>query len=240
MNVYVITNDVNGKRYVGKTTISIEARFRQHLKEARTHGTRILCRAIRKYGGEHFTVALLDTATSLDELKVKEIHWIKTLGTFGDEYNATPGGDGVGHVHSAETKAKLSAVRTQYFQEHPEAREQAAVYARQARLSDVGRSRKRQAMLGNQYSKGMTYTHTLEAREAIARANRGKIVSAETRFKGSLARRGKGTGASNAMASAENRAKVGASKVGRRLHRGPNGERKLYIPGTAPEGYACQ
>jgi group I intron endonuclease len=240
MNVYVITNDVNGKRYVGKTTISIEARLRQHLKEARTHDTRILCRAIRKYGVEHFTVALLDTATSLNELKVKEVYWIKTLGTFGNEYNATAGGDGVGHVHSAETKAKLSAVRTQYFQDHPEAREQAAVFARQAVLSNVGRERKRCALKGNQHAKGMTYTHTPQAREAIARAHRGKVVSAETRLRSSLSHRGKGTGASNAMASAENRAKVGASKIGRRLHLGPQGERKLYIPGNAPEGYTCR
>lgn len=29
--IYVITNDVNGKQYVGKTNFSLERRFREHI-----------------------------------------------------------------------------------------------------------------------------------------------------------------------------------------------------------------
>ena len=50
-------------------------------------------------------------------------------------------------------------------------------------------------------------------------------------------RTGKGCGDRNAMSNPENRAKVGASKVGRKLYIGPNGERKMFIPSTAPEGF---
>jgi hypothetical protein len=59
----------------------------------------------------------------------------------------------------------------------------------------------------------------------------------EIRQKISESRIGKGAGECNAMNNPENRAKVGASKVGRKLHIGPNGERKMFIPGTAPEEF---
>ena len=33
--IYVITNDVNGKRYVGKTNNSIDKRFKEHIKDSK-------------------------------------------------------------------------------------------------------------------------------------------------------------------------------------------------------------
>ena len=50
-------------------------------------------------------------------------------------------------------------------------------------------------------------------------------------------RTGKGCGERNAMSNPENRAKVGASKLGRKLHIGPDGERKMFVPGWEPEGF---
>lgn len=57
--------------------------------------------------------------------------------------------------------------------------------------------------------------------------------------KNSQNRKGKGLGIRNAMSDPIHRAKVGVSKVGKKLHIGPNGERKMFIPNTAPEGYTC-
>jgi hypothetical protein len=51
-------------------------------------------------------------------------------------------------------------------------------------------------------------------------------------------RKGKGIGERNAMASPENRAKVGASKIGRKLAvHNITGQRKLIYPNAIPDGF---
>lgn len=93
--IYVITNDVNGKQYVGKTTDTIEARYKKHLEEYKRLRCekRPLYSAMNKYGLEHFSVKQLEEC-ELDILNIREQYWIKELNTFHNGYNATYGGDG--------------------------------------------------------------------------------------------------------------------------------------------------
>lgn len=93
--IYVIINDVNGKQYVGKTTDSIEIRFKKHLIEYNRSRCekRPLYAAMNKYGIEHFTIKQIEEC-SLDILNEREQFWIQTLDTFHNGYNATHGGDG--------------------------------------------------------------------------------------------------------------------------------------------------
>ena len=102
MYVYVITNKINHKRYVGITTQTIAKRWEQHKSIARQISHRdsksIFKKAIRKYGEDAWIIEQLDTADSLEELKEKEIYWIDKLKTYAfDEnswgYNSTRGGD---------------------------------------------------------------------------------------------------------------------------------------------------
>lgn len=93
--IYVITNDINGKQYVGKTNNSIEERFREHVSDSRKRRCekRPLYSAMNKYGIEHFSIKILDEC-SADESADREIYWIKKLHTYGKTgYNATMGGD---------------------------------------------------------------------------------------------------------------------------------------------------
>jgi group I intron endonuclease len=117
--VYCVTNLVNGKRYVGKTTATLKHRWAMHWSEAGHGSENPFHRALRKYGKPHFVVEVITECSSLSELSEKEKCWIVALSTHvstGRGYNATWGGDGTepGRRHpnfgkhlTDEVKAKL-------------------------------------------------------------------------------------------------------------------------------------
>lgn len=95
--IYCITNLINGKRYVGKTTSSLKERFREHCVDSQRERCekRPLYDAMNKYGIENFIIEELEQVEDESLLSEKEIYWIKELQTFGSNgYNATSGGDG--------------------------------------------------------------------------------------------------------------------------------------------------
>ena len=101
MIIYKITNKVNGNFYIGKTTKSIEERFKRHCQLSK-NGKTYLYRAMRKYGIENFTVDVLEKTIFLDE---KEKYWISKLNPI---YNMTSGGDGGDTSNSPNYKLAMS------------------------------------------------------------------------------------------------------------------------------------
>lgn len=93
--IYKITNLVNQKIYVGKTTKTIEERWKTHWADAQrvNINNRPLYKAFNKYGKENFKIECLEEC-SIDTLNDREIYWIERLGSFKYGYNATKGGDG--------------------------------------------------------------------------------------------------------------------------------------------------
>ena len=91
--IYQITNDINGKIYIGKTEFSIEKRWKEHCEDAyrREKEKRPLYAAMRKYGINHFHIDLIEETDSPEE---REIYWIEQKQSFKNGYNATMGGDG--------------------------------------------------------------------------------------------------------------------------------------------------
>lgn len=89
-SIYLITNTVNGKTYVGMTTTSLLNRFSNHKSAARRGSKYAIHRAIRKYGDELFTITLLESVDNRNNLPAREIHWIAKL---HPEYNMTKGGE---------------------------------------------------------------------------------------------------------------------------------------------------
>lgn len=66
-NIYLITNKINGKEYVGMPGQGYMNRFKDHIacsRNADKYKT-VLYNAIRKYGEENFSVKLLEQVDTL-------------------------------------------------------------------------------------------------------------------------------------------------------------------------------
>lgn len=97
MRIYLLTNTVNGKVYVGQTRATLPRRWKGHLHDARQGNTRHLYQAIRKYGESAFTIRDICPAVSFAELNLLERIFIRLYGSHDSAvgYNKTFGGDGV-------------------------------------------------------------------------------------------------------------------------------------------------
>lgn len=105
--IYQITNVVNFKCYIGKTTKTAEHRFKRHCcnsKKGNTH----LYRAMRKFGLDKFTVTVLEETTP-ELLNDREQFWISEL---SPHYNMTSGGDGGDTSNSPNYKLGMSKRNT--------------------------------------------------------------------------------------------------------------------------------
>ena len=93
MEIYKITNKINGKVYIGKTEGNIKKRWQEHCKDYTKERCkdRPLYRAMNKYGIEHFHIEQLEETDNASE---REIYWIEQKQSFKHGYNATMGGDG--------------------------------------------------------------------------------------------------------------------------------------------------
>jgi group I intron endonuclease len=114
MIIYLATNEINGKQYVGQTIHTLTYRWSQHRHAAfKQNSQNVLAKALRKHGVDTWTVKVIDTATSREELDKKEIDYIVKLNTHylqGDGYNMSFGGDSNrGIKQSPETVAKKIA-----------------------------------------------------------------------------------------------------------------------------------
>lgn len=95
--IYKIINNVNQKIYIGKTTRTIEERFKEHCKDYKKRDLekRPLYSAMKKYGIENFSIELVEETDNPEE---REKYWIEYYGSFKNGYNATVGGDGKPYI----------------------------------------------------------------------------------------------------------------------------------------------
>lgn len=103
--IYLITNIVNDKKYVGQTRQQLNKRWSHHLTESRTFGDRPLYKAMNKYGTEKFKIRILEEC-NVDILSEREIYWINYYDSYKNGYNATTGGEYF--QHDENTKNKIS------------------------------------------------------------------------------------------------------------------------------------
>ena len=91
--IYLIENKINQKKYIGKTYLTIEQRWKQHCIDAKKEQcrNRPLYSAMNKYGIENFTIQKIEYCENCEE---QEKFWIDYYDTYHNGYNATLGGDG--------------------------------------------------------------------------------------------------------------------------------------------------
>ena len=73
--VYKITNNINGKVYIGQTTENLEKRWKRHCGYQLNNGT-YLHNAMKKYGVENFYIEEIDEANNQNELNELEYFYI--------------------------------------------------------------------------------------------------------------------------------------------------------------------
>lgn len=108
MIIYKITNAINNKIYVGKTTKSLARRFAQHLSLARQGRGYAIHQAIRKHGESAFDIVELCICSNEEEFHRVETSYIEDLDTMcPNGYNKTFGG--LGETRTKESYSKQSS-----------------------------------------------------------------------------------------------------------------------------------
>lgn len=89
--IYKIENNINHKVYIGQA-VDYKARFKQHLRDARTGKLALLPNAIRKYGETNFSFEVLGEYENYNEMEQYWIAYYKAnIRDYG--YNLLDGGE---------------------------------------------------------------------------------------------------------------------------------------------------
>ena len=98
MLIYLIRNKTNNKIYIGKTSKTLEERWKIHVQHScESHFRKqLITKAIRKYGKDYFELSVLEICEDNNTLSVKERFWIAELKSRDPKvgYNLTDGGEG--------------------------------------------------------------------------------------------------------------------------------------------------
>ena len=111
--IYVITNLINQKQYIGKTTKTIEQRWKTHIADSKRDNikNRPLYKAFAKYGINNFIIQELEYC-SAEKASDREQYWINKLDTYHNGYNATLGGDSKHYYNYQEIAKKYLELKT--------------------------------------------------------------------------------------------------------------------------------
>ena len=168
--VYLLTNKVNGKQYVGQSW-NYEKRMAEYRRGACKRQSAIHA-AIAKHGWNNFTavkiVQGIETQEWLDKIETGYIKAFNTLSPHG--YNLKSGG--AHGKFSAESRKKIGEAQ----------RGRKASQETRKKMSDAQRGER-----NHNFGK----SHSLETRKKIGAKSRGRTPSQETRNKISEAKRGK-------------------------------------------------
>ena len=105
--VYITTNHINGKKYIGQKNYDKRGIWKNYL------GSGVyLNRAIDKYGKDNFSKEIIENCKTAEELDEREKYWIEYYDAVksNEFYNIAQGGDGGNTIvgYTEEQKKTLS------------------------------------------------------------------------------------------------------------------------------------
>ena len=119
--IYKITNNINNKSYIGKSS-NIENRWKYHLDNfnCKKEYNKTLYKAFRKYGENNFSFEIIEEMTEEEYNNFsnnREEYWIIYYNTLENGYNETPGGDGGYNEKALNKTRKLSIEEVETIRE---------------------------------------------------------------------------------------------------------------------------
>jgi len=166
--VYKIINMINGKTYIGSTSISFNKRWSSHkcLLNKNKHTNVLLQKAWNKYGGKSFIFEIVEIVDDKINVLNREQHYIDEINIENKEnyYNICKiAGSTIGMKHSDETKLKISMKNTGCVR------------------SDIFKQNISNLHKNNKYNLGRVMSN--ETKDKISKNNTGHLVSDETKIK---------------------------------------------------------
>lgn len=126
--IYMYTNTLNNKKYIGKTTRVLRERHLQHIRstlnEMQVDYDTVIHRAFRKYGFKNFSLEILfvydgkdiDITNINKILSEQEIFFINHYNSFKSGYNMTHGGEGIcGFIWTDELRQNKSKFMKEFW-----------------------------------------------------------------------------------------------------------------------------
>lgn len=112
--IYIATNQINNKSYIGQTTETLERRWYRHITTHINYPDAFHS-ALKEYGCDNFVVRVLEDNIPDDKLNERESYYIKKYNTFikdnGNGYNSTRGGlYDMQDINSILTPSKVSEI----------------------------------------------------------------------------------------------------------------------------------
>ena len=122
--IYKVTNQKNGKVYIGQTINSLEYRFKQHYREARSEkklgkSSSRFHNALLKYSIEDFKEEVLEEVEK-EKLNEREIYWISFFKSNDRKFGYNIGAGGGNASRSEEVKRKIGNKTRLRWENNPE------------------------------------------------------------------------------------------------------------------------
>lgn len=173
MIVYLVTNNANGKEYVGLTSGTLARRRKEHFQSSASGSMTAFHCALRKYGADAFSWITLYSGTDRADICQKEIEEIASR---KPAYNMTAGGDGIpaGFRHSRASMQGRSAAVAKVWASHTE--EERAARGRAISAAKKGKPRPAGAGVKKGFVRSQEFKDKVAAGMRASRARRKALA----------------------------------------------------------------